>query len=111
MGVTLKEVNHMGVMYTPEQMQATLIALRIKPKNGMVTGSEAARILTWRAEDEQGVKHRYLDSAVRRHVERGNIKAYPVNARFNMYKVEDVFEIPLSPRRGRVPKSEQANAA
>ena len=100
----------MGVMYTPEQIQAALVALRIKPKNGMVTGREAARILSWRAEDEQGVKHRYLNSALRRHVERGNITAYPVNARFNMYKVEDVFDLSLT-KRGRVPKTEEAHAA
>jgi hypothetical protein len=101
----------LAVLYTPEEIQKALLKLRIKPKEGMVTGKEAARILTWRAKEEQGVEHDYLDSAVRRHVERGNLKAYPVNTRFNMYKVEDVFDLPLVPKRGIGQQKEVESAA
>jgi len=98
-------------LYTPEEIQKALLSLRIKPKEGKVTSKEAARILTWRAKEEQGVEHEYLDSAVRRHVERGNLKAHPVNARFNMYVVEDVFDLPLVPKRGIGQQKEVENAA
>jgi hypothetical protein len=92
----------MVVLYTPEEIQAVLKELRIKPKNDKVTGREAARILTWRAKAEEGVTHIYPDSAIRRHVERKNLKiAEQVNTRLNLYQVEDIFELPLSPRRGR----------
>ena len=97
----------MTVLYTPEQIQVALRDLRIKPQHGKVTGREAAAILSWRAKQENRIEHKYLDSAVRHHVERGNLKAYPVNRRFNMYKVEDVFEIPLVPGRGLKPPKEQ----
>lgn len=91
----------MAVLYTPEEIQEALRQLRIKPKDGKVTGKEAAKILTWRAKEEHGIKHVYPDAAIRRHVERGNLKvAEQVNPRFNLYWVEDVFELPLVPRRG-----------
>ena len=91
----------MAVLYTVKEMQAVLKELRIKPLDGKVNGKEAARILTWRAKAEQGIDHIYPDSAIRRHVERGNLKiAERVNPRFNLYKVEDIFDIPLVPRRG-----------
>lgn len=91
----------MAYLYTPKQIQEALIELRIKPnRDGMVTGQEAARILTWRAQAEQGIEHQYLDSAVRRHVQSGHLTPYPVNPRYNLYKVEDVFDLALVPRRG-----------
>ena len=92
----------MAVLYPPEEIQAVLKELRIKPKGDKVTGREAARILTWRAKAEEDVTHVYPDSAIRRHVERKNLKiAEQVNSRLNLYTVEDIFELPLSPRRGR----------
>jgi len=91
----------MAVLYTAKEIQEVLQQLRIKPVGGKVTGREAARILTWRAKAEQGIHHVYPDSAVRRHVERGNLKiAEQKNARLNLYKVEDIFDLPLVPRRG-----------
>lgn len=96
------EVNQLAVLYTAKQIQDILRELRIKPIDGKVTTREAARILTWRAKAEQGVEHDYPDSAVRRHVQQGNLKiAQQVNPRFNMYRVEDVFDLHLSPKRGR----------
>ncbi|HEY7415049.1 MAG TPA: hypothetical protein VH593_07640 [Ktedonobacteraceae bacterium] len=99
----------MAVLYTPKEIQDVLRELRIKPVDGnKVTGKEAARILTWRAKAEQGIEHTYPDSAIRRHVERGNLKiAEQVNPRFNLYKVEDIFDLPLVPRRGISQQSEE----
>ena len=90
----------MAVLYTEKQIQAVLRELRIKPIDGRVNGREAARILTWRAKEEQGIEHVYPDSAVRQHAMRGHLRAHPVNTRFNLYEVEDVFEVALSPKRG-----------
>jgi hypothetical protein len=104
----------LAVLYTPEEIREALRQLRIKPKNGKVTGKEAARILTWRAKAENGIEHDYPDSAIRRHVERGNLKiAEQVNPRLNMYLVEDVFDLLLVPKRGiaQQQKGESKNAA
>ena len=98
----------MAVLYTRKQMQDALKELSIKPVDGMVTGQEAARILTWRAKHEQGITHEYLDSAVRRHVQSKHLKPYPVNTRFNMYKVEDIFDLSLVPKRGIGQRAEDA---
>lgn len=98
----------MAVLYTAKQIQEVLRDLRIKPVEGKVTGREAARILTWRAKEEQDIEHVYPDSAVRQHVQRGNLKAYPVNRRFNLYKAEDVFDVALAPRRGLAQQKEEA---
>lgn len=98
----------MAVLYTRKQIQDALKEMSIKPVDGMVTGQEAARILTWRAKHEQGITHEYLDSAVRRHVQRGHLTPYPVNIRFNMYKVEDIFDLSLVPKRGIGQQKEDA---
>lgn len=91
----------MAVLYTAKDIQEVLQELRIKPIEGKVTTREAARILSWRAKAEQGVIHDYPDSAVRRHVQQGNLKiAQQVNPRLNMYFVEDVFGLTLQPKRG-----------
>ena len=90
----------MAVLYTPEEIQEVLTTLRIKLKDGLVTTQEAAKILTWRAKAEQDIDFEYNASAVRRHIQLGNLKPVPESARFNRYKVEDVFELPLAPRRG-----------
>jgi hypothetical protein len=39
------------------------------------------------------------------------LKAYPVNSRFNMYVVEDIFDLPLVPRRGIGQQKEVEDAA
>lgn len=91
----------MAVLYTPKQIQEVLKELRIKPINGRVTTQEAARILSWRAKSEHDIAHTYNASAVRRHIQTGNLKAEAVSSRFNMYRVEDIFDLPLKPRRER----------
>lgn len=99
----------MTYLYTTEERQNTLQTLRIKPKNGKITGQEAAAIMTWRAKNEFKVEHVYSPSILRRHVEKGNIKAYPGTkltektgeSRKSLYDVKDVFELSIEPRRGR----------
>jgi hypothetical protein len=88
-------------LYTQKQRTEVLKSLSIKPVNGMVTGKEAASILSWRAKEEHGVIHTYDPSSLRRHVEQKNITPIPVSPRKNMYKVETVFELPIAPTRGR----------
>ena len=101
----------MAVLYTARQIQEVLKELRIKPVDGNVTTREAARILTWRAKAEQGIDHNYPDTAVRRHVQQGNLKiAHQINPRFNMYRVEDVFDLSLAPKRGQRKEPEQEAA-
>jgi len=90
----------MAVLYTPEEIQEVLRQLRIKPFRGMVTTLEAAKILGWRAKEEQGVTRVYNASSVRRHIQLKNLTPVPESTRFNRYKVEDIFDLPLAPNRG-----------
>lgn len=90
----------MATLYTQKQIHNVLKALRIKPIDGKITTREAARILSWRAKAEQGIEHDYPDSAIRRHVQSGHLKPYPVSTRLNKYQVEDIFDLPLAPKRG-----------
>lgn len=101
----------MAVLYTPKEIQEALRELRIKPVEGKVTTLEAARILSWRAKAEQNIEHVYPASAVRRHIQRGHITPIPVSKRLNMYKVEDVFELSLAPKRGIGQQKEDKEAA
>lgn len=92
----------MAVLYTPRQIQDALKELRIKPIEGMVSTNEATRILSWRAKTEHGVEHTYNVSAIRRHVQMGNlVKTNPESTRLNKYRVEDIFDLPLAPKRGQ----------
>lgn len=98
----------MSVLYTPKEIQEVLRQLRIKPtREGLITTQEAAKILTWRARSEQNVEFTYSDAAVRRHITLGNLKPIPENARFNRYRIEDIFELPLAPRRSARQASEE----
>jgi hypothetical protein len=90
----------MAVLYTPEEIQEVLRELRIKPIDGKVTTLEAAKILSWRAKAEQGVIRTYNASAVRRHIQLKNLTPIPESSRFNRYIVEDIFDVPLAPKRG-----------
>lgn len=84
--------------------------LGIKPIDGKITGKEAAQVLQWRAKQEFGVEREYNDASLRRHVKEGNIQADPKN-RKNRYEVEAVFDLTISPTRGRPRKQEAENAA
>jgi len=88
-------------LYTTREIQKALQELRIKPVEGNVTTKEAASILTWRAEKEFDTTHAYPESAVRRRVQNGDLTPAPESGkRQNVYRVEDVFELPLFPKRG-----------
>jgi hypothetical protein len=100
----------MARTYTTAQRREILRQLGIKPEHGTVTGKEAARILTWRAKEEEGVEHVYDPGSLRRHAQEGNITADTSNPRLSRYPVEKVFELPIAPRRGRAknpPASEE----
>lgn len=94
-------------LYTLKQQQEILKALAIKSKDGKVTGKEAAEILTWRAKEEAGVEHQYAPSILRRHVESGNLVAYPGTkvtadgkSRKSLYDVVAIFDLSIEPNRG-----------
>jgi len=97
----------MTKLYTLKRQQEILRNLEIKPKNGKVTGKEAAVILTWRAKEEASIEHAYSPSILRRHVENGNLVAYPGTkitdkgkSRKSLYDVEAIFDLSIEPRRG-----------
>lgn len=91
----------MARLYTTKEIQKALQELRIKPVKGNVTTKEAAEILTWRAKAEFNTDHTYPESAVRRRAQKGHISPAPEsNQRINLYKVEDVFDLSLFPKRG-----------
>lgn len=90
----------MAYFYTSEEMQEALKEIRVKPFQGTVTSREAAKILTWRAKNEFGIDRTYDVSAVRRHISLGNLKSVQPEKYMNRYNVEDVFELPITPRRG-----------
>lgn len=93
----------MAVLYTPEQIESALVQLKIAPEDGMVTGQEAARILTWRAKKERSVKHEYSIIAVRKQA--AKLGAVKKNTQLNLYPVEAVFRLSIEPKRGRQPKN------
>jgi hypothetical protein len=99
-----------------KRQQEILKSLAIKPKNGKITGKEAAEILTWRAKEEAGVEHQYKPSILRRHVESGNLVAHPGTkvtdkgeSRKSLYEVEAIFDLSIEPNRGlkRIQKNEE----
>ena len=90
----------MAVLYTSRERLEALRELRIKTVNGQVNTHETARILTWRAKAEYDIEHVYPESAVRRHVERKTLNVAHWTGVANRYKVEDVFEVPITPKRG-----------
>lgn len=91
----------MAVLYTAKEIARVLKDLRIEAINGKVDANEAARILSWRAKAEQGIDFEYQAVAVRQHVRYGHFEAGTIdpNARGAKYPVEQVFRLPLAPRR------------
>jgi hypothetical protein len=97
----------MARWYDAKRIEEILHSLGIKAMRGKISGEEAARVLSWRAKEEQGVEHTYAPAILRRHAEKGNLRAYPGtkltkggDSRKNLYEVEDVFELSIAPRRG-----------
>jgi len=91
----------MAILYTEKEIAKVLKDLRIAPEDGKVDGNEAARILTWRAKVEQGIDFEYKSSALRQHVRQGHFKegAIDPKSRGSRYPVEQVFTLPLAPKR------------
>jgi len=102
-------------LYTAERKQEVLQFLNIKPIDGKVTGREAARILSWRAREEEGIVHQYNPSTLRRHVKQGNLVPYPGTkitnkgaSRKSLYDVDVVFELQIAQKRRAALKDEAA---
>ncbi len=103
----------MAILYTDRQIDRVLKELRIEPIDGKVDANEGARILTWRAKNEQGIDYAYKPVALRQHIryrhfEEGSIDE---NSRGSRYPVRQVFRLPLAPKRATGRKraiSEQA---
>ena len=91
----------MAKLYTDRQIAKALKELEIAPMNGKVNGNEAARILTWRAKQEQGIDFEYQDTALRQHVAQGHFEEGTVDpkSRGSRYPVEQVFVLPIAPKR------------
>jgi hypothetical protein len=89
----------MAQLYTPGQRLEILNELGIQAIRGKVTGDEAASILTWRAMKEFSIEHKYDAASLRQRALKGDIK--PGAGRKNRYPVGKVFELPISPARGR----------
>ena len=93
----------MTQLYTLKRQREILASLGIKAKDSKLTGEESARVLTWRAKEERGIDHQYAPSILRRHVEQGNLIAYPGTrgkSRKSLYDVEAIFELSIEPNRG-----------
>lgn len=99
----------MARLYTERDITKALKELRIAPENGMVDGNEAASILSWRAREEYGVEYNYDSSSIRQHVRREHFPSGTIddsNKRRNLYQVEAVFKLPITPMRGKGKKKE-----
>lgn len=91
----------MATSYTEEEMAKAMQELHIAPEDGKVDGSEAAKIMTWRAKQEYGVDYEYTATAVRQHVKVGHLKEVDTsNPRRSRYPYVAIFQLPLAPRRG-----------
>jgi hypothetical protein len=101
----------MARYYSLKQQTKLLHQLGIEPIEGMITGREAAAILTWRAKQEEQVEHKYTPAALRRHRHCGNLTSDTTNTRMSRYPIDQVFQLPLSPRqRGRPPATKELKA-
>ena len=92
----------MARFYSKKDMLDILKSLDIRPVNGTINTQETARVLTWRVKEEYGREYTYTDVSVRSRVYSGSLT--PVggkqkNSRYNTYKIEDVFTLPLFPGR------------
>lgn len=90
--------------YTEEEMLQIMQELHIAPTaEGKLTGSEGAKILTWRAEQEFGVQYQYDAGALRQHVKAGSLQKEELDktrSRRTLYPYPLVFRLPIAPRRG-----------
>jgi|SRR5579864_6035821 len=88
--------------YTEEEKTTIIQKLGINLLNGMLSGGQAAQVLSRRAEIEIGRVHKYREGTIRQHVKNGRLEiAQKVHDRLNLFKIDDVFALPLSPTRWR----------
>lgn len=93
----------MATFYSEKEQQKILKELHIAPVDGKVDGSEAARILTWRAKQEHDVEYAYDATSIRQQARQGNFPEGTIdtsNSRHNLYLAQSVFSLPIAPRRG-----------
>jgi hypothetical protein len=104
---------YMAILYTPEDISKVLLELRIDPVEGKVDANEAARILSWRAKAEQGLDYEYASDAIRQHVRANRFEAGSIdrNKRGSRYPVDQVFKLPIVPKRRMGRKPVRKNAA
>jgi hypothetical protein len=91
----------MARLYTEEDISKVLIELRIAPIDGKVDANEAACILSWRAREEQGLEYKYTSDAIRQHVRMKHFEEGSIDRskRGSRYPVDQVFKLPLAPKR------------
>lgn len=98
--------------YTEEEMLQIMRELHIAPTaEGMLTGSEGAKILTWRAEHEFQVQYQYDAGVLRQHLRAGYLQKDAIDkthSRRTLYPYQLVFQLPISPRRGASRRKEPA---
>lgn len=87
-----------------EEMLEILKGMKLQPNSqGALTTREAAQVLTWRMREEEQSDTEYTEMAVRRRVKTHALEplgGWKKNNRYNTYKMEDVFNLPLYPARG-----------
>lgn len=87
-------------MYTTEDIQQILGTLKIQSyRDNKVDSSQAAQILQWRSKQEYGFEHPYTPTSIRRRIVSGDLQPERINARLNIYDVEQVFHLSLNPKR------------
>lgn len=92
--------------YTPGKIKEILKDLDISPyKVNKVDSNQAAKILTWRLKEEQGIHKDYTTTALRRRVSTGKLPvAETISTRLNLYDVRDIFELSLMPQKAGTTK-------
>lgn len=104
----------MSTSYTEEEMAKAMQELHIAPVDGKVDGREAAKIMTWRAQQEFYTSYQYTPTSVRLHVRAGNISANDIdttNPRRSRYAYRVIFSLPLAPARGAGRRSVKKSSA
>lgn len=94
----------MPAFYTEKERKNALQQMHIDPSSERVSSAQAAKILTWRAQEEYRIAHEYDANAVRKHAKK--LDAQPamkddgtVNGRQNTYNTRKLFEIDIMPSR------------
>lgn len=102
----------MARLYTEEDIAEVLKLLRIAPEEGKVNAEEAARILSWRAKEEQNLEYEYKPDAIRQHVRYGHFEKGTIDKKIrgSRYPIEQVFKLPIAPKR-RIGRKQAAGEA